>query len=50
MIHYYLSSVNAKEIKLIESLIDITSNHKTNMLLVGAMARDIVLKEVYKYW
>ena len=49
MIFYKLSNDNSKELKLIESLIDITTDHKTNMVLVGAMARDIVLKQVYNY-
>ena len=49
MISYKLPNDNSKEIELIEALIDIFSNFRTNHLLVGAMARDIVLKEVYHY-
>ncbi len=49
MISYKLPNDNSKEIELIEALIDIISKYKSNSLLVGAMARDIVLTEVYHY-
>ncbi|MFA7056177.1 MAG: hypothetical protein WC155_01275 [Candidatus Cloacimonadales bacterium] len=49
MIYKTMSSNHPQELELIESLIDITSNYETNMLLIGAMARDIVLRDVYNY-
>ncbi len=49
IISYKLANDNSKEVELIETLIDIISKYKTNFLLVGAMARDIVLREVYHY-